>query len=146
MVANFNILVITSIMLVHDALCLPQRTQADFAIPPTVTTQGVGGQPNVGTSTTSSKSSLVTHLTKRSSSSSTPPPIDRTDAHTETMTTITRSDGRIQTLPIPYPLPTIEPPSESDTPELSLTITEPRPSGLSQTQTSDYPMFSPSDN
>lgn len=55
MVAYFNILVITSIMLVHDALCLPQRTQADFAAPPTVTTQGVGGQPNVGTSTTSCK-------------------------------------------------------------------------------------------
>ncbi|ROV98468.1 hypothetical protein VPNG_08518 [Cytospora leucostoma] len=37
-----------------------------------------------------------------------------TDAETQTLTTITRSDGRTVVLPIPYPMPTILPPDDDD--------------------------------
>ncbi|KUI56438.1 hypothetical protein VP1G_03818 [Cytospora mali] len=41
-------------------------------------------------------------------------PLDTTDAETETMTTITKPDGRTVTVPIPVPLPTILPPPDDD--------------------------------
>lgn len=42
------------------------------------------------------------------------PQLDTTDAETQTMTTITKPDGRTITVPIPVPLPTFKPPQDDD--------------------------------
>ncbi|KAH8773589.1 hypothetical protein F5883DRAFT_26494 [Diaporthe sp. PMI_573] len=101
MISTFSALALAGLMLGHSALCLPQLPQTGLTPPPGFTTPVVGPQPDMATA----KPSLVTPVVGPTNTTT----IDRTNAGTQTITTVTMSDGRTKTVPTPYPMPTIPP-------------------------------------
>ncbi|KAL2272710.1 hypothetical protein FJTKL_06223 [Diaporthe vaccinii] len=145
MASSFHVLIIAGLMMGRGALCLPQHAQPGLVDPPTITTKLL---PSMITS----PSSLVTHKLEPNTTT-TYPPVDRTNANSQTMTTITRSDGRIQTLTVPYPMPSIidpRPPEDDEghttrpKPYPMPTIVDPQPpeddDDHTSTRTVPYPM------